>query len=283
MNPRSKARRKLITVLVALSLVGILDVAIAATDDAFTLECKLPWAAVAPKRDANRSCPAEGKADKAPHQAQNRAKNDLCATGTPVTITWDTFKALQKKAEDDGVSFGSANKLPDDRKVLRNIYKLPNGKRIGEGSIVTYVGFISHPRYSNTGKGKGESVNCKLPDRENNDIHVDLVKRPGDPACRSVTAEIIPHFRPLAWEVDKLKLVMDRPVRITGHLFFDAAHRPCKNDDDKVAPKRISLWEIHPVYAVDVCREKTVTACPADSKTKWLPLDQWVNVEEDND
>jgi hypothetical protein len=115
----------------------------------------------------------------------------------------------------------------------------------------------------------------------NNDIHVDLARNPGEPACRSITAEIIPHYRPAAWEVDNLKLVMDRPVRLTGHLFFDASHRPCKTDTDNVSPKRASLWEIHPVYGVDVCRERTLQACPAGNEGKWLALDQWLNIEDD--
>jgi len=281
MPRRSFSKAMVSAAFLTATAVSLPVVRLAFAEEAFVPGCTLPWSAIAPKHDANSACPPEGKADKEPHQAQNRAKNNVCATAKPLTVTYDTFKALQKKAEDDEIPFGSSNSLPGDRESLRDIYKMPSGKRIGEGSVVRYVGFISHPRYSNTGKGKGESVNCKLPDKENNDIHIDLVRQPGDPACRSVTAEVIPHFRPAAWEVDKLKLVMDRPVRITGHLFFDAAHRPCRNDEDKVAPKRISIWEIHPVYAIDVCREKTLKACPAEDRTKWLALDQWLNTEED--
>lgn len=250
----------------------------ASAQDKFVPPCKLPYAAIAKKQRIDRVCPPEGKTTSNAHRAQNRAKNELCAAGQPVTVTHREFVNLQKRAEDLGIPFGSSNKIPQDRKVLENILTLANGRRIGEGSVVRYVAFIIHPRYSN--RSKGESVNCKIPRAENNDIHLDLARLPGEPACRTVTAEVIPHYRPAPWEVDNLKLVMGRPVRITGHLFFDASHRPCANDNDKVNPKRVSNWEIHPVYAIDVCRGETLRACPASDNRKWISLDQWLNEEQ---
>jgi hypothetical protein len=190
---------------------------------------------------------------------------------------------LQREAERREIRFGSANRLPEDRAVLRELVRLANGARVGEGSIVRHVAFLSHPRYSNT--SKGESVNCKHGGAANNDIHVDLVAAPDDPACRSITAEISPHFRPRAWERDVLDTVRDRPLRVTGHLFFDAAHRPCRNDSDGVQPKRASLWEIHPVYAIDVCRRRTLRGCRATDESAWIPLESYRNVpqEEEDD
>jgi hypothetical protein len=146
---------------------------------------------------------------------------------------------------------------------------------------VRYVAFISHPRNSNT--SKGESVNCKVGKAENNDIHMDLVRNSDEPACRSITAEIIPHFRPEMWQVKFLEKVMGRPVRITDHLFFDASHRACTHDKDKVSPKRASIWEIHPVYAIDVCVNKSLSGCPAKNDAKWLALHEWLNEEQEED
>ena len=260
----------------------------ASAADAFAPPCTLPFEEIKKKHPIDASCPAEGDTDKEAHMAQNRAKNNFCASGAPATLTWQNFKALQKAAEDADIPFGGSNNLPPDRTKLRGIFALPSGQKIGEGSVVRYVGFISNPRYSNTRKrsdgSAGESVNCNEPGNAPNDIHIDLARTDQDePACRSITAEISPHFRPPAWEREHLRLVMDRPVRITGHLFFDASHRPCRNDNDKVSPKRASIWEVHPVYAIDVCRSKTTNACPAGNENKWLPLYDWLNVEEQDE
>jgi hypothetical protein len=146
---------------------------------------------------------------------------------------------------------------------------------------VRYVAFISNPRNSNT--SGGETVNCKKGGVGNNDIHMDLVRNTDEPACRSITAEIIPHFRPAIWQVKFLEKVMGRPVRVTGHLFFDASHRPCRTDKDKVSPKRASVWEIHPVYAIDVCLNKSLSGCPVTNDSKWLALHEWLNQEQEED
>jgi len=43
-------------------------------------------------------------------------------------------------------------------------------------------------------------------------------------------------------------------VRVTGQQFFDGSHVPCKNGAPQGSnPKRVSLWEIHPIYSFEVC------------------------------
>lgn len=37
------------------------------------------------------------------------------------------------------------------------------------------------------------------------------------------------------------------------------------------------------MYAIEVCREKTLEACPAGNDAKWVPLDQWLNIDEDEE
>ena len=38
-------------------------------------------------------------------------------------------------------------------------------------------------------------------------------------------------------------------------------------------PARPSNWEGHPMYAIDVCRFSTFTACTPDDTRVWSPLD----------
>jgi hypothetical protein len=252
-------------------------------DEPFNAGCTLPFAAIAKTHPLDGSCPIEGQGS-VKSQLQNRAKNNFCASGVPVTLTYQNFKSLQTAVNNDGtIPFGCPTCIPEDRSKLRDIFTLPNGIRIGEGSLVRYVGFIGHPRYSNT--SGGEAVNCKRNGQANNDIHVNMLRKPEgqEPACRSITIEISPHFRPPHWERDRLREVKSHPVRVTGHLFFDASHRPCTSDTDSVSPKRISSWEIHPVYGIDVCINSTLASCPAATNSKWIPLHQWVNTDEDED
>src|SRR5438552_215307 len=76
--------------------------------------------------------------------------------------------------------------------------------------------------------------------------------------CDSVTAEMIPHFRPDSWNKITFQAVsaalQKHPVRITGQMFFDASHSPCGHPDHiSTDPKRRSNWEIHPLYTIEVC------------------------------
>jgi len=55
----------------------------------------------------------------------------------------------------------------------------------------------------------------------------------------------------------------------TGQLFYDASHSPGG------APDRASVWEVHPIYAIWVCLNTTLQACPPNKKNNesvWLPF-----------
>jgi hypothetical protein len=133
--------------------------------------------------------------------------------------------------------------------------------------------FPINAHYSNV--SKGESVNCQTPGIENNDIHIVLGQNSNsDDECSSVTAEISPHFRPDVWIPDNLNSNNARLFRFTGQLFFDAAHRPCVGGTGP-NPKRISLFEIHPAYAVEICTDKN-NSCTVDSDQNWVPLSDFV-------
>jgi len=267
-------------VVVALALPAALA---AQEGQAFDAGCSpLPFADIAVKHPIDDNCGIEGKsaADDANH-AQNQAKNDFCAKGDPVTVTQDDFVKLQAAVKAAGIPFGSTKTLPADRAVLRDLITGSSGAKLGEGTKVRFVAFVllaaakqgAQPKgkahYSDT--NTGESVNCGEPGNEPNDIHIPTVQdsEPGADECASVTAEISPHSRPAGWTPKALNGA-GVPLRFTGHLLFDGSHKPCA--DGKGNPKRVSSWEIHPVYAVDVCTGATLADCPAGDDSKWQPL-----------
>jgi len=125
-----------------------------------------------------------------------------------------------------------------------------------------------------------------------NDIHMATVATPDSKECESISAEILPHYRPDSWNqigndesynsrtkkyttnpgVDaRLKT---HPYRITGQLFFDASHEVCPCGTS-CSPIRASLWEIHPVYSIEVC--KAGTPCDENNDSDWLAFDKWWN------
>jgi hypothetical protein len=240
--------------------------------------CQLPFDRIKEDRQIDESCGAEGRTQSPNSQAQNTAKNNFCANGSPVEVTFRSFVGLQRAAEANKIPFGSDRTLPDERSSLMNIYTTSDGHRIGEGSLVHFVAFVVDAHYSNV--SSGETVNCKLHGKEDNDIHIMLGLATNTPPCSTVTAEMSPHFRPVAWEqIAEASLRM--PVRISGQLFFDASHSPCKNGAGP-NPQRVSLWEIHPVYNIDVCAKTTLAACSVSDDSIWTPLDKWLSTNEDS-
>jgi hypothetical protein len=231
----------------------------------FKPTCKLPFDTIKTGGlDIDKSCSVDGGSNDGPKIAESNAKNNFCATGQATTITYNTFINLESKVSK---SQRADLKKSSDRKQIKDVV---NG--LGEGSLVRFVGFLLDAHVSN--KSKGELVNCTVSGADNNDIHIELVKdAKEDDACNSVTAEMSPHFRPEAWS-DLPELKINRPVRVTGSLFFDGSHSPC-HDNVRVSPNRISVWEIHPVYRFDICKNKSLAACKAGDDSLWIPLDQW--------
>ncbi|MBV8895432.1 MAG: hypothetical protein JO051_02895 [Acidobacteriaceae bacterium] len=205
---------------------------------------------------------------------QNMAKNNFCATGTPSDMTIDDFTNLQTQVENDSsIPFGTdaqggREKGPAvDRAPLR---------ALGEGKLVRMQGFVLFGREEGA-----ESVNCEktVPNQPaDHDIHIELVGSAGQTdECSGVVAEMIPHHRPDTWTADNVEQLAGAqlPVRVTGQLFFDSSHFPCQNGAGVADnPKRISLWEVHPIYAFEVCSSGD---CSSDSG--WVPLDQWLSTE----
>ena len=268
------------------------------TPDQFVPGCALPFAGIEDHHSIDTSCPNQGQPKPstghvAENEDQNRTKNNYCATGTPASVTWVTFKNLQTATDTLPAPFtyGTASSLPSDRSPIRaaGFYTTSNGDAVHEGTLVRTVAFLLHGAYSDT--GTGESVNCYIPGVDTNDIHLALAKSKPTATtdeCTSFTAEITPHFRPGVWlslstlhktttKTAKQRIAdanLDRPLRVTGQMMFDGSHRPCQSGSG--SPKRISVWEIHPVYAIDVCKKKPTTNCRVDVNGDWQTFDAWL-------
>ncbi|MEO8435822.1 MAG: hypothetical protein ABI596_13060 [Pyrinomonadaceae bacterium] len=207
---------------------------------------------------------AEGK--------QDSVKNNFCAKGTPKPITIADLTALQAQVEKNkAINFGDENSPIRKKGPTTNRALL---RKLGEGNLVTLKAYVLVARQEG-----GESVNCgkNVADAALfHDIHISLVESKDatpDTECSGVVAEMSPHHRPDDWNhanVDKVSAAK-LPVRVTGQLYFDSSHVPCSNGQHvRSNPKRVSLWEIHPIYKFEVC------TADCDGAGTWLPLDQWV-------
>lgn len=252
----------------------------------FMPPCGQPYGSLARKGlSIDRTCGELGvAADGTPQGDQNKAKNNFCASGDPVTITPETLLKLQAAVEDKGISFGGDKRLPADRTDLIDGFDIDR-QQLGEGKLVRMAAFLIETHIADL--SSGESVNCKVAkSKDSNDVHMALGLAYGASECTSVTAEVSPHFRPKAWasiasvkaqnKIKKPAAITRYPVRITGQLFFDGSHTPCQGDQALPGnPARQSLWEIHPVYAVDVCSNQDLDSCSAEDEGVWTPLNRW--------
>lgn len=228
----------------------------------FSPLCTLPFPGVRnPPLDDH--CGIGGGSSDPAGQAESKAKNNFCAASEPPrVITYEDLLSLQSQ------SVNIPKKLPD-RAILQTI---------GEGEYVSYIAFIKEAHYSDV--GKGEAVNCNIPGNATNDIHIVLMKDADDnEECHSTTAEMSPHYRPPDWTPENLLSVSKgHPVRIQGQLFFDGSHAVCSGTS-RPKPNRASLWEIHPVYSVEVCTQTTIAECQSAS-AGWTPLSQLLSSEQ---
>lgn len=246
-----------------------------ATQTSYTAACTKPSypqppPATSPGIDAQ--CGAAGSGTGAEGQ-QNAAKNNFCAKGTARAVTISSLTSLQSQVEKNtSINFGDENVPPRSKGPTTDRAPL---QKLGEGRLVTLKAYVLIARQEG-----GESVNCgkNVPNQPAyHDIHISLVGSPDTSAdaageCTGVVAEMSPHHRPDSWTHANVEKVANAKalVRVTGQLFFDSSHYPCSNGQPvRSNPKRVSLWEIHPVYKFEVC-----TANCGGAGT-WLPLDQW--------
>jgi len=237
---------------------------------AFETPCPLPYDAIKKHHAIDDQCDSSGSHSNDKQARQNGAKNNYCAEGPAALVTQLSFRRLQAKTIALHIPQGAEGHFPSPRSTVHDIYQTSEGDVVGEGSLVKYVGYVLHAKYSNT--GSGESCNCKHAGGAWNDVHINLGPTRQTSMCQSIVAEMTPHFRPTHWDTTTLELIRTHPVRITGQLFFDSVHKPC-TPGHSASPPRTSLWEIHPVYSCDVCRKKKVADCPVDDESVWEPID----------
>jgi len=240
----------------------------------------LPFAAIELKHPIDASCGITGQPGaSANSQLQNTVKNNFCATATggqPETFTPQMLIDLQAKT-DVKSGFGQE---PSDRKPLQDL---------GEGKLIRMKAFLIEAHHADL--GGGESVNCKGKTEEFNDVHIAFGAQADTQECASVTAEISPHYRPASWnEIGHYEIwssstkkytpdpamvarLTAHPYRVTGQLFFDASHKVCPCGTSNCSPVRASLWEIHPVYNIEVC--KAGSPCDENSDGDWIAFDTW--------
>jgi hypothetical protein len=205
------------------------------------------------------SCPLDGSAPaRSPDALQNEKKNNFCAAGAAASIDIAGLTTLQKSAEAAEKKLKhKAGAPPPDRSFLTPL---------GEGNVVEFVGYVFEARQE-----CGETVNCDtaVPNIDaSHDIHIALIGQPRKnkpsaetPAsqaeeCGGFVAEMIPHHRPAEWTQCNVNDAAARGlrVRVTGQQMYDASHVPCKNGMPVGSnPRRVSLWEIHPIYSFEVC------------------------------
>jgi hypothetical protein len=205
---------------------------------------------------------------------QDMVKNNFCGKGRPRLITVADLIRLQAQVEKNKrINFGDENSGARMKGPTTNRAPL---KKLGEGSVVTLTAFVLIARQEGP-----ESVNCKkaLPADSTesllHDVHISLVASKDaspDDECSGVVAEMSPHHRPDDWTHENVERAARAklPVRVTGQLYFDSSHFPCsKGQGVRSNPKRVSLWEIHPIYKFEVCTAN------CDAAGNWLALDEW--------
>ena len=202
--------------------------------------------------------------------AQNTQKNNFCAAAPAEPIDFNKLSQLQTQvANNHSINWGDQGTATNRGGPTTNRAPLA---QMGEGKLVVLKAFVLKARQ----EGK-ESVNCgpAVPDQPlYHDIHISLVPTANETdECKSVVAEMIPHHRLPEWTADNVNKVAAKhlPVRVTGQLFFDSSHVPCQNDREvRSNPRRISLWEAHPIYKFEVCTGN------CDAEGTWVDLADWL-------
>ncbi len=230
----------------------------------FPMTCH-PYKAIELQHPIDSSCGLTGTGQGA-SALQNQTKNNFCAGTSYQSISQsDLLSKQQNVAALPGYLEWSPQSIPDSRSDFVTL---------GEGTAVQFVGYLLESHYADL--TSGESVNCDVKDDDaSNDIHIALVPQSATTdECQSNTAEMVPHYRPASWTVANLnKIGRATLVRVSGQLMYDASHKICGEQGFSATddPHRLSGWEIHPVYAFDVCVKQSGSTC-----AQWQALSDWV-------
>ena len=223
------------------------------------------------------SCPTSGCATNAAHKLTNTRKRLFPKATSSKVLTFDELDLLQALTDAKGIPQGE-HLTAAERKQLTNFQI--GAQTISEGDHIAVTGFIAADR--NIHCGGAESVNCGHSEPDDNepactrtDIHVPIVDRLEGRQVQSIVTEPIPQgenvkvWTPAAFREVKKE---GRRVLIRGGLFYDSGH--IVNTDEKSTtsqPKRFTLWELHPITAVLVCKRQD-NKCDPETATDWNPL-----------
>jgi len=147
--------------------------------------------------------------------------------------------------------------------------RLPSGP-VSEGGLVQFAGFVIDAKDEHP-----ESVNCA--GQDGMDIHISLGDRTTT-EWHGIVAEMIPQIpKPTGWDRATLIRLKKNPkpqVLVIGGLTYDNEHLVNKNSahPNGTQPKRMSLWEIHPIIEFLVCE---MASCDPQQKTDWTTLESW--------
>ncbi len=227
------------------------------------------------------SCPPEGKSKlkddrKADDEARNLAKRYVAKDTPPVILSIADLKDLQADT-DPQASIGVHKVLPRELKQ-----KHAGTHLVSEGDRISVTGYLHRAEEGSN----SESVNCA--GKDGRDIHLNINKT--KPVTEynewtGIVAEVAPQVLLPGWtSKDHAKVLKalqavqaaDLPVLAIGSLTYDNGHQvnSDKNHPKGTNPKRISLWEVHPVLEFYVC-PKGKSCDPAASGPGWQALKKW--------
>jgi hypothetical protein len=189
---------------------------------------------------------------------REQLKTRIPTSRTAKPLTFSDFVALQKHA--DGLVGEGRLLSPEQRAQLVNM-GISSGT-VSEGDLVQVSGYLLDAHAS---RGK-------IPGISNSDFNLSLAERPDATRFDSIIVKMIPQNRPPEWNLPILSMVAEakKKVLIRGQLFYENLHR-VNNDPNNARmadPKRVSLWEIHPITAFFVC-DQTGQDCDPTQPDQW--------------
>lgn len=226
----------------------------------------------------NASCPATGTHviggaptaydDTTDAGLRNMAKRHIPTGTAPVSLDLFAMHALQDDVNSRFAdAHGTITRFHPDRHSLKDL-PTPNGT-VSEGDLVQLVAYVIAVKPEGP-----ESVNCAGADGR--DIHISVGPKQGT-QWQGIVVEMIPQLgRPSGWDSAHVARIgaAGLPVLVIGGLTYDNEH--LVNDDaahnKSGQPKRMSLWEVHPVTAVLVCEHVT---CDPKHHAEWTTLTAW--------
>jgi len=198
----------------------------------------------------------------------NEVKHHVPPAGTPVMLTFADIATLQRQADARVRSGADAKVSAKDRAKLQEL--AIHGGRIGEGDLVSIVGFVvGRPKVN-----PGESANCYLQGASNNDFEFTVAPAADATPYDGIACEMIPQDRPKAWTIGRLRTLSaaHRQVLVVGQLMFDSRHLPNPTPGTNHESPRVSTWEVHPVTKLLVCRQPA-GGCDPTREDQWQPIE----------